>query len=181
MLFEPATHEAPAGEPWHEDRVRAGIRPVVADAEAAFDDGWPDHPRDGEADRLRTVYMGGAGVVDAFRRLAARGVVELQRDYVPYLERSAAAPPDFEDAGAERSLWMGEFGVRLVLERLSPSAQNLERLAELAAANAESDGVELMWGSPGTILAGRGVGVGVSARGEWLRPPPGEGGPGEQN
>src|SRR3954454_9132868 len=181
MLFEPATHEAPAGEPWHEDRVRAGIRAVVADAEAAFDDGWPDHPRDGEADRLRTVYMGGAGVVDAFRRLAARGVVELQRDYVPYLERSAAAPPDFEEAGAERSRWMGEFGVRLALERLSPSAQHLERLAELAAANAESDVIELMWGSPGTILAGRELGLDVSASVEWLRSQRGEDGLWTQN
>src|SRR4051794_404218 len=77
MLFEPDSHEAPAGEPWDEGRARAGIRTIVADAEATFDDGWADHPLDGEADRLRTLYMGGAGVVDAFRRLAAAGLVEL--------------------------------------------------------------------------------------------------------
>ena len=61
MLFETVSHEAPAGEPWNAERIRAGIRAIVADAEAAFDDGWPDHPQDGEADRLRTLYMGGAG------------------------------------------------------------------------------------------------------------------------
>ena len=89
VLFEADSHEPLAGEPWDADRARAGIREIVADAEASFDDGWPDHPQDGEADRLRTLYMGGAGVVDALRRLAAAQLVELQRDYVPYLERSA--------------------------------------------------------------------------------------------
>jgi hypothetical protein len=169
MIFEPDSHEAPTDESWNEERVRAGIRTIVADAEAAFDDGWPDHPLDGEADRLRTVYMGGAGVVDAFRRLTAAGLVELQRDYVAYLERSAEAPPDFDDTGAERSLWMGEAGVRLVLQRLSPSPENLEGLAELIAANAEAEQQELMWGSPGTILAGRELGLDVTASVEWLR------------
>ena len=168
MLFEPDSHEAPAGRAWDEERVRAGIRTIVADAEAAFDDGWADHPLDGEADRLRTLYMGGAGVVDAFRRLSADGLVELQRDYVPYLEHSAVAPPDFDDAGAERSLWMGEVGVRLVLQRLSPSAENLKRLAELVDANAEAEQQELMWGSPGTILIGRELGLDVDEAVDWL-------------
>ena len=98
------------------------------------------HPQDVEegddpATRLRTVYLGGAGVVDALHRLARRGFVELRRDYVPYLERSLEAPPDFPDEDAERSLWMGETGIRLVLQRLAPSRANLERLSELIAAN----------------------------------------------
>ena len=113
--------------------------------------------------------MGGAGVVDAFRRLRAAGLVELQRDYVPYLEHSAVAPPDFDDAGAERSLWMGEVGVRLVLQRLSPSAENLKRLAELVDANAQAEQQELMWGSPGTILIGRELGLDVDEAVDWLR------------
>jgi hypothetical protein len=169
VLYEPDSHEASAGGQWDEERVRGGIRAIVEDAEAAFDDGWPDHPLDGEADRLRTLYMGGAGVVDAFRRLASDGLVEFRRDYVPYLERSAQAPADFDDAGAERSLWMGEVGVRLVLQRLAPSAENLERLAALIDGNAEAEQQELMWGSPGTILAGRELGLDVSGSMEWLR------------
>ncbi len=168
MIYEPDSHEAPAGGAWDEERVRAGIRGVVEDAEEAFDDGWPDHPLDGEADRLRTLYMGGAGVVEALRRLAGDGLVDLRRDYVPYLERSAQAPPDFDAAGAERSLWMGEVGVRLVLQRLSPSAANLVRLSALIDANAEAGQQELMWGSPGTILAGRELGVDVSSSVDWL-------------
>ena len=64
---------------------------------------------------------------------------------------------------------MGETGIRLVLQRLAPSAANLARLSELIAANAQDERCELMWGSPGTILAGRELGLDVTASVEWLR------------
>src|ERR1700694_1821138 len=132
MLFTPEAHEALEDAPWGADTARTAIASIVADAESAFDDRWRLHPQDEDDDdepgaRFRTVYLGGAGVVDALRRLAQRGFVELRRDYVPYLERSLEAEPDFPDPGAERSLWMGETGIRLVLERLAPSPGNLER------------------------------------------------------
>ncbi len=126
MLFTPEAHEALVDEPWSAERSRAAIASIVADAESAFDDGWPTHPMDAEDEneartRFRTVYLGGAGVVDALHRLERRGFVELHRDYVPYLERSLEAQPDFPDYDSERSLWMGELGIRLVLQRLAPS------------------------------------------------------------
>jgi hypothetical protein len=126
-------------------------------------------PRDDPATRFRTAYLGGAGVVDALARLERRGLVELRRDYVPYLERSLEAGPDFPDENAERSLWMGETGLRLVLQRLAPSSANLERLAALIAGNERDERFELMWGSPGTILAGKELGLDVTASVEWLR------------
>jgi hypothetical protein len=171
VLFTPEAHEALADEPWSAERVRAAIASIIADAESAFDDGWPMHPQDedGSTARLRTVYLGGAGVVDALHRLEQRGFVELRRDYVPYLERSLEAQPDFADQDPERSLWMGETGIRLVLQRLAPSQSNLERLSELVAANERDERCELMWGSPGTILAGRELGLDVTASIEWLR------------
>jgi hypothetical protein len=173
MLFEPEAHEALADESWSVERVRTAIASIVADAESAFDDGWPTHQRDAEDEeeartRFRTVYLGGAGVVDALYRLARRGFVELRLDYVPYLERSLEAQPDFPDEDAERSLWVGETGIRLVLQRLAPTQANLERLAELIAANAQDERCELMWGSPGTILAGRELGLDVTVSIEWL-------------
>jgi Lanthionine synthetase C-like protein len=156
MLFEPKAHERLIEEGWQPDRVRAAIREIVEDAERSFDDGWPTHPQDvdEEADekrRFRTVYLGGAGVVQALDSLQHRGLVELRRDYVSYLERPYE--PDFPDDDHERSLWMGETGIRLVLHRLSPSSENADRLAELIAANAEDERREVMWGSPGTMLA----------------------------
>ena len=174
MLFTPAAHEPLVDEPWSADEVRTAIASIVADAESAFDDGWPMHPRDVEKDddpatRFRTLYLGGAGVVAAFHRLAERGFVDLRRDYVPYLERSLEAPPDFPDDDAERSLWAGETGIRLVLQRLAPSRANLERLSDLIAANERDERCELMFGSPGTILAGRELGLDVTASIRWLQ------------
>ena len=52
---------------------------------------------------------------------------------------------------------------------LAPSQANLERLSELIAANERDERCELMWGSPGTILAGRELGLDVTASIEWLR------------
>jgi hypothetical protein len=100
MLFSPEAHEALVEEPWNAHTIREAITAIVDDAETAFDDGWPLHPQDDDGDEasvshLRTVYCGGAGVVDALYRLAQRGFVELRRDYVPYLERSLQAEPDF--------------------------------------------------------------------------------------
>src|SRR5687767_8526777 len=173
MLFSPEAHEALADEPWSAERARAAIASIVADAESAFDDGWPLHPLDQEegdepGTRFRTVYLGGAGVVGALERLARRGFVELRRDYVPYLERSLEAEPDFPDEDPQRSLWMGETGIRLVLQRLAPSQPNLARLSELIAANERDERCELMWGSPGTILAGRELGLDMTPSIEWL-------------
>lgn len=173
MLFSPEAHEPLADEPWNVGRARSAIAAVVADAEAAFDDGWALHPQDhypgdDPSARFRTLYLGGAGVVAALHRLERLGFVELRRDYVPYLESSLEAAPDFPDEDAVRSLWMGETGIRLVLQRLAPSAANLERLSELIAANARDERCELMWGSPGTILAGRELGLDVTASIEWL-------------
>lgn len=174
MLFSPEAHEGVADEPWRAEVARTAIGAVVADAESAFDDGWPTHPRDvvdeGDATtRFRTMYLGGAGVVAALHRLAQRGFVELQRDYVPYLEHSLEAGPDFPDEEPERSLWMGETGIRLVLQRLTPSPANLERLSELIAANQRDERCDVMWGSPGTILAGRELQLDVTAGIEWLQ------------
>ena len=173
MLFSPEAHEPLADEPWSAERVRRAIAAIVADAEDAFDDGWPIHPEDAMATTCRvpgsrTVYFGDAGVVAALHRLAQRGFVELRRDYVPYLERWVEAQPDFPDEDAERSLWLGQTGIRLVLQRLAPSEANLERLSELISANEQDERRELMYGSPGTILAGRELGLDVTPSIEWL-------------
>jgi hypothetical protein len=173
MLFQPEAHEALADEPWSAEKARTAIASIVADTESAFEDGWRLHPLDQEpaedaAARYRTVYGGGAGVVDALRRLALRGSSELRRDYVPYLERSVEAPPDFPDEDSERSFWVGETGIRLVLQRLAPSEANLARLSELIAANERDERYELMFGSPGTILVGRELGLDVTASIDWL-------------
>jgi hypothetical protein len=170
VLFQPEAHESLIGEEWSAELARTAIDAIVADVEAAFDDGWPAHVQDSDGGaRLRTVYLGGAGVVEALRRLAGRGFGEWKPGYVSYLERSLEAAPDFPDYDAERSLWMGETGIRLVLQRVAPSPENLARLTQLITANERDERRELMWGSPGTILAGRELGLPVDGAIEWLR------------
>jgi hypothetical protein len=164
LLFSPAAHEPLTETPWDAAKARDAVAAIVADAEQAFDDGWSVHPLDEEEwtpPKPHTLYLGGAGVVAALHRLGS------ERDWVPYLER-AVEEPDFPDEDSERSLWGGEVGVRLVLQRLAPSRENRERLEQLIAANGEDERCELMWGSPGTILAGRELGLDVTPSIEWL-------------
>ena len=153
MLWDPAAHEPLAGE-WDEGAALAAIRAIVADAEMAFDRGWHIHPRDfepGDHDLWRGTHIGGAGVVDAFRRLEERGHIELQRDYLEYLE---GLKPDKPGPG----LMLGETGILLVRQRLSPSEATAARLRELVAENTSSEARELLVGSPGTMLAARELG-----------------------
>jgi hypothetical protein len=170
MLFDPQGHEQLTGEAWEPDRVGAAIREIARDAESSFGDGWPTHPVDvdDEGDderRFRTVYLGGAGVVHALDSLQRRGLVDLRRDYVPYLERTYE--PDFPRDDHPPSLWMGETGIRLVLQGIAPSSANADRLEQLIAANLDDERREVMWGSPGTMLAARAL---YDATGEarWL-------------
>jgi hypothetical protein len=156
VLFEPDAHERVTSDSWEPALVHAAIRAIAEDADGAFDDGWPTHPRDVEeerekAHRFRTVHIGGAGVVHALDSLQRRGLVEPRRDYVAYLEQPYE--PDFPDADHPPSLWLGETGIRLTLQRLSPTGENADRLHELIAANAHDERCEVTWGSPGTMLA----------------------------
>jgi hypothetical protein len=159
VLYDPKAHERVADEQWDAERIRAGIRAIAEDAEAMFDDGWRGHPLDEVDDRMRAVYLGGAGVVDALRRLSERGLVDVKGDYVPYLERSLEAPGDFPEDHPHRGLMTGETGIRLVLERLAPSGENRAELAALISANARDERRELMCGSPGTMLAAHELGL----------------------
>jgi hypothetical protein len=149
--------------------VRGAIRGIVVEAEAAFDDGWTGHPLDDDETKFRTVYIGGAGVVDALRRLQERGLADLRRDYVPYLERSLEVAPDFPEGRC--SVWMGETGIRLVLQRLAPTAANRDAIADLIAGNVHDERCELMWGSPGTLLVARELGLAAleAESAAWLR------------
>jgi hypothetical protein len=63
VLFSPKAHERLIEDGWSAARARAAIAAIVADAEGAFDEGWPTHPRDvgglvGASRRYRTVYLG---------------------------------------------------------------------------------------------------------------------------
>ena len=163
MLFDPASHERLQNVPWSEHRAQAAIAAIVADVESAFDEQtlWPAHPRDEEREPLpplASLYLGASGVVWALDELERRGATELGRSWATAaltLHERYLAEPDFGEliGGAVPSLLMGEAGILLVAHRLAPAAWQEDRLLTCVQANLANPSWELMWGSPGTMLA----------------------------
>jgi hypothetical protein len=54
---------------------------------------------------------------------------------------------------------LGATGILLVRQRLSPAPSIVEQIRDLVAANAASEERELLWGSPGTMLVARELGL----------------------
>jgi hypothetical protein len=134
---------------WDEDRARSAIAAIVADAESAFDGtGWPAHELDQpvEPNELVGLYLGSSGMLWALRRLGSKLV----------------APIDVSLIRDDPSLLVGETGVLLV-ERTDDA-----RLLQLIDANAENPTWELLWGSPGTILAARHAGLDAARSADLL-------------
>ena len=163
MLFDPSHHEPLTDRAWDADRARAAIAAIAVDTEGSFDAQalWRSHPRDdedGPLPEVTTIYLGASGVIWALDRLASQGAVELKRDWAPVaagLVDRYLARPDFPDLvdGAVPSLWMGEAGLLLVAHALAPVAGQEKRLLAAVHANAANPTLELMWGSPGTMIA----------------------------
>jgi len=157
VLFDPASHEALVDTPWSESRAQAAIAAIVADAESAFDEQslWPAHPLDDEVTSVEalTLYIGASGVVWALDELERRGAAELRRGWAPravalhgrYVAESLGDPTP--------SLFGGESGILLVAHRLAPEAWQEDRLLACIRANVANPFWELMWGSPGTMVA----------------------------
>lgn len=166
MLHDPQRHEPlrPAdADGWDEARARDCIAAIVRDTEARFvpPHGWPMHPLDAEpGDDLQagnpSLYFGSCGVLWALHHLRAVGAAELQRDWT--VDAAALVQRTREwlggDADRERAAYlMGETPVRLLEHAQTGSAAAADRLAELIEGNIEHPARELMWGSPGTLLA----------------------------
>ncbi|HEY7397010.1 MAG TPA: LanC-like protein [Gaiellaceae bacterium] len=155
-LYDPAAHEPLTDSPWDEDAVQQHVDAIVADAESALrDGGWPNHPLDdavpGEPlpETLSCLYLGAAGMIWALHALGSR--LDLATLASGALERYRAHPDLGESVPA---LWVGESGVLLVARVVGAPADD-ERLRTLIRENVRNQTWELMWGSPGTILAAR--------------------------
>jgi lantibiotic modifying enzyme len=163
LLFDPARHESLAGIAWNEGIARRAIEAIVVRTEDAFrEDGlWPAHPQDledGPLPHVASLYLGASGVVWALHELERLGVVELRREWGEVAARlpvAYRARPDFPELvdGPVPSLLNGESGILLVAHRLAPTVEQERQLLVAIEANAENPTRELMWGSPGTMLA----------------------------
>jgi hypothetical protein len=165
LLYDANLFERLTDEPRDEERVRARIRAIAADAEQAFDFEtlWPAEEWDGWDGQLplTNLYVGACGVLWALDALGRRGHAESGLDLgaaaLRVLEAWRSAPdfPQTEELPrpADASFWMSESGPLLVAWRLAPSPQLADALYARIRENARNETNEIMWGAPGTMLA----------------------------
>lgn len=168
MLYRPEAFEPLTDESWDEDRVRAAIREIIADTDAALRgprllwraDGW-----DGwhGTSPMKNLYVGAAGVLFALDELRRRGHAETTLDLPDLALRTVElfrARPDLMKGEKlpnppESSLLEGETGILLVACRLAPSIGLADGLHARVRANRDNEAEEVMWGAPGTLIAAR--------------------------
>jgi Lanthionine synthetase C-like protein len=167
MLYKPEAFEPLTDEPRDEERVRAGIRAIVDDADRAFDPEqlWPAEGWDvwQATPPLKNLYVGAAGVIWALDALRDRGHAESKVDLVAAAQRALelwGEQPDFEQwpdvpSKAHSALLMGESGLLLVAFKLARSEELADRLHARVRENVDNEAIEIMWGAPGTMLAAR--------------------------
>jgi lantibiotic modifying enzyme len=166
MLYDPDRHEPlhpDDASGWDEARARACIAAIVRDTEAQFSPhrGWQAHPLDvGPGDDPQacnpTLYSGTCGVLWALQYLRSVGAAELVRDWSLDAVALVQHTRTWLDGEAQReraSYLMGETPVWLLEHAQSGTAAAADRLAELIECNMRHPARELMWGSPGTLLA----------------------------
>jgi hypothetical protein len=165
MLYDPARHEPLQPIAWDAQRARSAIEWIVRDTEARFspDSYWPVHPKDldpGDDPRQisTTLYFGAAGVIWALRHLHAVGAVPNGSGHdwpahLPTLRARNRAWLDSAGSGAFGSYLMGDTPILMMAHAAEPTAERTGDLVALIEGNLENPARELMWGSPGTLLA----------------------------
>jgi hypothetical protein len=163
MRYDPSRHEALRQIPWDERQVRAAIESIVLEADARFSEEsyWPLHPldRDGDdaADQVETpLYHGACGVMWALHYLRAVGAAHLSGSYAGQLDRLLARNRAWLGASGKRkraSFLMGDTPVLMMALGEARTDELESKLATLVAGNLKHPARELMWGSPGTLLA----------------------------
>lgn len=164
MLHDPARHEPLRETPWDPGRAKACIERIVDGLDREFEPGrgWAPHPQDdpreGEGPNP-SLYFGATGVIWALDHLCAAGAAAPRRrewlDITTLIAQTRAWLG--AEAARERSAYlMSETPIRLLeYGRTAGEKQAAcgDELARLIEANIDHPARELMWGSPGTLLA----------------------------
>jgi len=158
-MFDPRRHIALLPDAWDAGVALAAIREIVADTLERFDPDrfWPTHPLDdGAGEPPTSLYFGATGVLWALDQLRRAGAVEFGQDFSGLLPRLLTLNRE-EHAGnpypQHASLLCGDVGVLLLMARLAPDPTITDALFEGVAANNALPLLELLWGTPGTMLA----------------------------
>ncbi len=158
-LWRADEHEALTDTEWEPALARDALAEIVADAERGQKSGlWPGHPLDDvrEDEHFSSLYLGSAGMIWALAKLGSS--LDCAAAVTAALERYRTQP-DFDAEAHPPSFLMGETGLLLVADRIGSSSADRERLRELVHENREHPTWEMLWGSPGTMLAARACGL----------------------
>jgi lantibiotic modifying enzyme len=163
LLHDPARHEPLRQIPWDEGQARTAIERIVSDVESRYteDAYWPRHPLDREGEKetrpaATSLYNGACGVFWALRYLHSVGAVSLSGSCVVEFDRLLARNRGELGASAERdraSLMLGDTPIQMMRFDEEPTDQIEDALHNLIAGNVGHPARELLWGSPGTLLA----------------------------
>jgi lanthionine synthetase-like protein len=165
VLYRPESFQTLRDEQWDEGRVRSAIAAIVTAADEAYDPDmlWPANEWDAwmSTPPLKDLYGGAGGVVWALDALRRRGYPETRVDLRAAIERTLELwqlEPDLSQLDwlptpRQPSLLGGEGGLLLVAYRVSPGPELADRLFARVRENVDNESQELMWGSPGTMLA----------------------------
>src|SRR3982750_3133228 len=159
MLYEPTRHEALSPASWDATVARNAIERIVARSVQQYSPRslWPSHPLDSSdpTSVFHSIYMGAAGVMWAVDHLARIGLANNVPHFSPIFDKIFAANHD--EAKNARSgtdgLLIADSGVLLLGARLYGPEHMARRLSGAIDANQSNRVLELMWGSPGTMLA----------------------------
>jgi hypothetical protein len=159
-MIEPARHVPLRPIPWSESEAKAAIEDIVADGLEHFDPErfWPAHPQD---ERLRdghtSFYFGATGMIWGIDYLGRVGATKARFDFRPALPRlmdaNRAELPDYGKYAEHGSLLFGDLGTALLVMRLDPSPATADLIHARADANTSLPLRELMWGTPGSMIA----------------------------
>jgi len=160
-LYEPERHVVLEAPPWNPDAAKSAIQEIVDDAAGRFDADqfWPSHPMEDDRTHCTPLYRGAAGVIWAIDYLRRQGAAKCDVEFVPVLPGLLAAnQAEFATFGEffsseQASLLMGDVGVLLLTMRLAPNDEIADELHRRVTANLHLPVMELMWGTPGTMLA----------------------------
>ncbi len=163
MLHDPTRHEALLPLAWDESLARAEIERIVADTVARFEASgwWPIHPKDIDGDDPSvpptTLYFGAIGTAWAVHYLQAVGACSGQVRFDAHLgeliERNRAWLKSVSIEDASASYLMGDLPALMMVQEQTSSESGVQQLLALIDGNINHPARELMWGSPGTLLA----------------------------
>lgn len=166
MLYTPELFEPLTETGWDAQSAARRIREIVADADKALRGPnllWKANDWDGwhGTSPMKNLYVGSAGVLWALDRLRRLGHAETQLDLAALALQTLElfrSRPDYMKgmklpAQRDSSLACGEAGILLVAWRLAPHSGLEDAIYERVRANADNEVEEVMWGSPGTLLA----------------------------